>query len=46
MPLLLGVSVIGGLIEIIGHKKCLSNVDNLIVIPNRVRIMQNRMGGK
>jgi hypothetical protein len=33
-------AVIGKYIEIFGHAECLANVNNLVVIPNRVRLAE------
>lgn len=33
-------AVLGDYIELKGHRKCLTMVDNLVVIPNRIRLAQ------
>ena len=37
-------AVIGEYIEIKGHHKCIHNVDEFVVLPNRVRIMSEKSG--
>ena len=32
-------AVLGEYLEISGHKTCVDNVDNIVVIPNRIRLM-------
>lgn len=41
-------AVLGDYIELKGHKTCIDNVDNLVVIPNRIRFMgfERYMRGK
>lgn len=35
----INAAVTGDFLELTGHDKCLSNVDHLVVIPNRSRII-------
>ena len=36
----INAAVVGGYIELYGHKTCLQNVDNKVVIPNRIRLIR------
>ena len=38
-------AVLGGYIQIKGHKVCVDNVDNKVVIPNRLRLALIKIGG-
>ena len=39
MPDCINGAVVGHYIEIYGHRTCVQNVDNLVVTPNRIRIL-------
>jgi hypothetical protein len=39
-------AVLGEYIRIRGHRKCLDNVDILVVVPNRLRLNQMRVPRK
>jgi len=37
-------AVVGEYIEIKGHKRCIESVNNLVVIPNRLRVLKLSSG--
>ncbi len=42
MPYMINGAVDGEYIEVYGHRTCVLNVDRLVVIPNRRRLMERR----